>query len=80
MRGLGSTGAERGVVRGTGPVVEADPAEFVLTAGIAARHVHAHPCPTYGYEATRERTSGLRQYLFCALFTARPCVSGVVNN
>ena len=43
MRGLGSTGAERGVVRGTGPVMEAEPAEFVLTAGIAARHEHAPP-------------------------------------
>ena len=55
MRGLGSTGAERGVVRGTGPVMEAEPAEFVLTAGIAARHVHAPPCPTCGYEAAQAR-------------------------
>ena len=80
MRSLGSPGAERGVVRGTGPVMEAEPAEFVLTAGIAARHEHAPPCLTYGYEAARSRTSGLRQYLLCALVTARPCASGFVNN
>ena len=43
MRGLGSTCAERGVVRRTGQVMEAEPAEFVLTAEIPTRHVHAHP-------------------------------------
>ena len=43
MRGLGSTGAERGVVRGTGPVMEAEPAEFVLTAGIAHVMCTHHP-------------------------------------
>ena len=79
MRGLGSTGAEKGVVRGTGPVVEADPAESVLTAGIAARHVHALLCPMCRYEAARARTSGLRQYLLCALVTARPCASRFVH-
>ena len=45
MRGLGSTCAERGVVRGTGPVMEAEPAEFVPTAGIVALHVHAPSLP-----------------------------------
>mmetsp|Transcript_36914 Transcript_36914/g.98350 ORF Transcript_36914/g.98350 Transcript_36914/m.98350 type:complete len:80 (+) Transcript_36914:1242-1481(+) len=79
MRGFGSASAERGVVRGAGPVMEAEPAEFVLTAGIAAGHVHASPCATYGYEAARARTSGLRQYLLCAPVTA-PCASGLVNN
>ena len=67
MRGLGSTGAERGVECGTGPVKEAQPAEFVPTVRIAARHVHAPSCLTYEYEATRAWTSGLRQYLLCAL-------------
>ena len=32
-------------MRGTGPAIEAEPAEFVLTAWIAARHVHALSLP-----------------------------------
>ena len=80
MRGLGTTDAERGVVHGTGPVMEAEAAEFLLTAGTVAGREHTLPCPTYEYEATRARTSGLRRYLLCALVTARPCVGEFVNN
>ena len=41
----------------TGPFMEAEATEFVLTAGIVALHVHAPPCPTYGYEARRVSAS-----------------------
>ena len=76
LRGLGSTGAERGVVCGTGPVMEAEPAEFVLTAGIAALHVRAPPARRVG---TKQRGHG-RAIISVLLSRPRHCVSGFVNN
>ena len=80
MRGLGSTDARTRRCTwhwsshgGRGSRIRAD-------SGDCRTSCARTPCPTYGYEVTRARTSGLRQYLFCALVTARPCVSGFVNN